>query len=441
MKRVAVIGGGPAGCSAAHFLQRAGHHVTLFERGDAVGGRTRTHREDGFPLDTGAGFFTNFYPLLRRMIRDQNLKKEVQTLFRETTMVRDAERAVLRIGSAASFMGFPFLSTTEKLQMLRVTSYLTLQRPCLDLVDPLKLAAIDNETTEQWALRALNQNIYDTVIRPGVESFWYFSCAESSAAMTRALQARAANAKFYTFKDGMDTICTNLSKGIDTRLNSAVLFIEPYRERHSLRLDNKAWVDDLDGIVLATTAPIALQIIRKLPRDAISSHVRNYLQSQHYVSHIHAAYRLPKSACDKLGPSTVPCGPGQHAIAAVARNSLKYPGGTGAPEGEEILSVFLTESGSRLVADYDDDGVYEQTWELTRLMLPELPESATPYKLIRRPYAIPIPQVGRYKQAVLFQSEQRAPIVFAGDYLTTATVEGALRSGKTAAERLASTMT
>jgi predicted NAD/FAD-dependent oxidoreductase len=395
---------------------------------------------DGFPLDTGAGFFTNFYPLLRRLIREHSLKKEVYPLFRETTMIRGNERAVLRMGSGRSFMRFPFLSTAEKLQMLKVTSYLTLQRPCYDLVDPVKLAAIDNETTEQWACRALGRNVYDTLIRPGVESFWYFSCAESSAAMTRALQARAVNARFYTFKDGMDTICRSLTKGFTCRLGTTVLFIEAYRDKHSLRLDDRSWVDDLDGVVLATTAPIALQLIRKLPRESIPEHTRSFLQTQRYVSHVHAAYRLPRIACKGLGPASVPCGPGQHHIAAVTRNSLKYPGDGGAPPDEEIISVFLTEAGSHLVADYDDDGVYEQTWNLTRLLLPELPETATPYQLHRRPFAIPVPQVGRYKQAAKVQAEQRGPIVFAGDYLTTATVEGALRSGKSAALRLASTM-
>jgi len=40
-KRVAVIGSGPAGLSAAAILNRAGHTVTLFERDDAIGGLLR----------------------------------------------------------------------------------------------------------------------------------------------------------------------------------------------------------------------------------------------------------------------------------------------------------------------------------------------------------------------------------------------------------------
>ncbi|HKL34460.1 MAG TPA: glutamate synthase subunit beta [Tangfeifania sp.] len=40
-KKVAVIGSGPAGLSAADLLNKAGHHVTVFEKSDAIGGLLR----------------------------------------------------------------------------------------------------------------------------------------------------------------------------------------------------------------------------------------------------------------------------------------------------------------------------------------------------------------------------------------------------------------
>lgn len=39
VKRIAVIGGGPAGASCAITLARRGHTVTLFEKGSTLGGQ------------------------------------------------------------------------------------------------------------------------------------------------------------------------------------------------------------------------------------------------------------------------------------------------------------------------------------------------------------------------------------------------------------------
>lgn len=50
--KVAVIGSGPAGLSAAYFLIRMGYRVTVFESGTEVGGMLRTDiREDRLPRD------------------------------------------------------------------------------------------------------------------------------------------------------------------------------------------------------------------------------------------------------------------------------------------------------------------------------------------------------------------------------------------------------
>lgn len=51
-KKVAVIGSGPAGLSAADLLNRAGHSVTVFEKNDAIGGLLRYGIPD-FKLNKG----------------------------------------------------------------------------------------------------------------------------------------------------------------------------------------------------------------------------------------------------------------------------------------------------------------------------------------------------------------------------------------------------
>jgi phytoene desaturase len=65
--RVAVIGAGPGGLAAALLLARAGAETVVFERGDAVGGRTRTLvTPEGYRFDLGPTFF--LYPRILREI-------------------------------------------------------------------------------------------------------------------------------------------------------------------------------------------------------------------------------------------------------------------------------------------------------------------------------------------------------------------------------------
>ena len=59
--KVAIIGSGPAGSYAAYLAKKQGHTVEVCEKSAEIGGRTLSHRQDGFTHDTGAAFITNFY--------------------------------------------------------------------------------------------------------------------------------------------------------------------------------------------------------------------------------------------------------------------------------------------------------------------------------------------------------------------------------------------
>ena len=60
-QRVAVIGGGVSGLSAAHELVKRGFSVTVFERRGHVGGKASSAEEDGLPAEHGFRFFPGFY--------------------------------------------------------------------------------------------------------------------------------------------------------------------------------------------------------------------------------------------------------------------------------------------------------------------------------------------------------------------------------------------
>jgi len=66
--RVAVVGGGWAGCAAALTLAEAGVAVTLFEAGRTLGGRARATELEGQPLDNGQHILLGAYEQTLRLI-------------------------------------------------------------------------------------------------------------------------------------------------------------------------------------------------------------------------------------------------------------------------------------------------------------------------------------------------------------------------------------
>ncbi|MDG9701407.1 NAD(P)/FAD-dependent oxidoreductase [Streptomyces sp. DH37] len=69
-----VVGAGLAGLACALDLTAAGLSVTVLEASDAVGGRMRTDRRDGFLLDRGFQVFNTSYPQVRRRLDLRSLR-------------------------------------------------------------------------------------------------------------------------------------------------------------------------------------------------------------------------------------------------------------------------------------------------------------------------------------------------------------------------------
>lgn len=65
---VAVVGAGVAGLTCARALVELGTPVRVFEASDAVGGRVRSDRVEGFCLDRGFQILLTAYPEVRRML-------------------------------------------------------------------------------------------------------------------------------------------------------------------------------------------------------------------------------------------------------------------------------------------------------------------------------------------------------------------------------------
>lgn len=107
--RIAVVGSGIAGLSAAWLLSRE-HEVVLFERDDRLGGHTHTHKivleNREFAVDTGFIVYNNeHYPLLRRLFDELGVASQPTNM---SFSVQDARSGLeYNPGSFGNLMAHP----------------------------------------------------------------------------------------------------------------------------------------------------------------------------------------------------------------------------------------------------------------------------------------------------------------------------------------------
>jgi len=308
----------------------------------------------------------------------------------------------------------------------------------LDLSSAASLAPFDDASVRDDAVKRVGERAYQYLVRPGIEPFWFFSCESISRSLMLALQAKAATARFYTFRQGMNFVCTKLAANLDVRTGVTVDQIKPSGAKFKITGATLADGPEhtYDEVIVATTGSVAAKITAGLDERIVPDTVRSFLKSQTYVPNTHLVFvidkgvKLPKMSC------LLPCGPKDHRVAGLNFNSHKLQTRGEARSGQEAISVYLTAEESKATLGMSERDLYTHAWRLARELSPDLPLRAEPLQMIQRREAIPIHAVGRYRAAAEVGKQQKGPLVFAGDYLSTATVDGAMRTGYEAAHAL-----
>jgi squalene-hopene/tetraprenyl-beta-curcumene cyclase len=232
LERVAVVGGGLAGLSAAIWLKDAGASVELFERGRLLGGRATSFELDGVEVDNGQHVFlaccTEFMRFARAVGMESQLR--LQDRFDARILSRDRKTGRLRAGRlsapfhlAESFATYPHLSLAEKLRISRVI--LTLRQP-QDRHD-------EAETFEEW-LRRNHQGagerraFWDPFFIPALNApFDRVAASDAMFVLRTAFLRDASAARFGFSKVPLAHLADAAAARLDAiHLSTAVLGIE-----------------------------------------------------------------------------------------------------------------------------------------------------------------------------------------------------------------------
>ncbi len=418
--RIAVVGAGAAGLTAAYRLTQAGHAVTVFEARPFVGGRTHTeHFGPGHHLDTGAGWLTSAYSRTFALLEELGLRDCVHPM-------RASAPAELLVNGA------PYTSTGKPRTAGDGAGLIPAaeQKPLREWLRSLASHPGDLSTQLAYDLESAEDHLAKVspaaaryVFAPMFEGL-FAPLREHSAEFLRSWVA-SGRVTYWQLDDGMDAPWKKLAHQLDVRLEEPVLSIR--RAIGGVEVVSTASSGLFDGVVLAAPPPVARHAVEPALLPTWYEDIRYSGQCRLYAS------RAATSHCPPVHIRPLPMG----LVASVEWQS----GGDGAwgccPDGQEWVLVCANEAQNEDLLALPPALLRNRLWDAAAELLPGLfPLSdAEHVHLIRWEHAVPVMLPGHFTRMSGYRPQP--PVVLAGDWTHQACVEGAVRSGEAAAAAFA----
>jgi oxygen-dependent protoporphyrinogen oxidase len=418
-RRVAVVGAGPAGLTAAYRLVERGLHVDVLEREAEAGGRTHTeHHGDGHWVDTGAGWLASFYPSTLALLDEigQRHRLSPMPLRGGGDLLLDG-RLVPTPNSVGRILGSSLLGPLDKGRFFVAMARLfATQRGDL---------AIDLDHDGETALDALagfGTAARERIVRPNFEGPFFARLEQMSGALVRSWLRVLSVGTFFHVAGGMDAPWRALADLLGARTGVTVTGVETTRDGGAaVHIDGSA--DRYDAVVLAIPAPVAADLLTPDDRPAILSEIG-------YVPHVRLYAARRGAGPARSGIHVFP----NDLVATVELGAGRFGAWGQVPDEWAWALACAPAASSGPLLDAPAEEVQERIWAEARRIDPRVfpLDRADVVQLIRWPHAVPDVRPGYHARLDAFH--QRPPVFFAGDWLVQPCVEGAVRSGERAAE-------
>ncbi|SFF24139.1 Flavin containing amine oxidoreductase [Actinacidiphila alni] len=219
---VVVVGAGVAGLACAADLAAAGLSVRVLEASDAVGGRMRTDRRDGFLLDRGFQVFNTSYPQVKRRIDLRELRLRP---FRAGFLLHtgDGRRRFADPSRAPRECGDLLRGRVAPPRDLAALGLLSAR----DMLLPARVVKGGSDTTTLTALAAagLSEETVDSVLRPFLSGVFLEDELETSSRFFHLVWRSMLRGTLCLPSDGIGAVPRQLARALPPgalRLEAAV---------------------------------------------------------------------------------------------------------------------------------------------------------------------------------------------------------------------------
>lgn len=440
MQKVAIIGAGITGLTAAFELKEKGIDCTVFEASDRVGGCIKTVQEDGFLVECGPNSILDTHPNLGKLISRLGLDEQ-----KLGSNPAASNRFIVRNGNPIALPSSPpalikskAFSTRAKLRLLKEPFIKSTSNPSESLAD--------------FVVRRLGQEFLDYAINPFVSGVYagdpaklatchafpklyeleqqYGSLIKGAIKGSKERKKRAEtaskDARMFTFNEGMEVF----PKTLAAKLEGCIRLEHPIAGLS--RLESGRWNIGGEGftdVVLAIPAhtmprlqtPFDLDLFSEIYYPPVASLSLGFNSNQ---------FTHPLDGFGMLIPKIE----NRFSLGALFPSSI-FP--DRAPAGMALLTLFIGGSQSPERAQMDEDEMMADVLKDLRDLL-GLDGEPIYKRLSVYPQAIPQYVVGYDKYLDhMKQIETAHPgIHFAGHYRDGISVSNSILSGINVAERI-----
>lgn len=429
MRRVAVIGAGIAGLSAARSVVAAGGEAVVFEADDRVGGRIQTNRRDGFTFDVGAFIYLGSYTQSVDMMKEVGLGDSMAKVPAYGAMPRDGQLHYLDLSKPAGILRTPYLSTGDKLRLTKLLAKLGRHWKDLNYVDAAGIARIDTDTVQEWCRRELNQDLLDYVAAVVVRGPWLSDPSYASVGQLLWTMKNFFVPYFYGLDEGMDQLPRAMAAPLDVRLSTPVVNVTDTGT--GVEVTTADGTETFDSAVLTTIAPVALELYPQMSGTA-----RHHYETTEYICSVNTHIALSRRPDN---PATyIMCSPREQVdLCGVIVDHLKARHRV--PEGKGMLTTFCRHEWGLEHLDAPQDVILEKVLGYLSPYYGDLTSDVEDVEVGRWRHVVPIMSKGRFQSVDAFMrtTDPRARVQLAGDLGPIPGVNASLVSGTLAGERAA----